>query len=204
MIDTINKLGLSRLIVISVPGARPDAEFQFGREFGEMEKGLRDKGVTPVILRLPMFMENLYGSLCSIKRDNTLQWRPKEDALYSPVSVVDVGDAVAAILSNFDAHAGKEYALAAPAISGRDVAETVGLALGKRVNVEQVDDGTFLEEMQKLGIPRWQANGVLELMHLVDGGHLNLRSKDLQALLGREPTTLEQFVNGDFKRALLA
>jgi uncharacterized protein YbjT (DUF2867 family) len=202
--ENLRAAGLNKIIVISVPNARPDAEFYFGREFGGMEKRMREKGITPCIIRLPMFMENLFMLANAIKRDGVLRWRPRADALYSPITVDDIGDAIAALVTKpEDEIAGKEFVLCGPSFSANDIVETVSTVTGKKVTVEHIDDGAFLKAVREVGMEEWQAKGLLELMQLVDRGELDIKTKDLQALLGRPPRSLEQFVRGEFQRAIV-
>jgi len=203
-LENLKSCGIKNFIVMSIPHAKPDAHFEFGRQFGEIEQLVKESGVNACIVRLPLFMENLYGSKDVIK-EGKLYWVPKPDAAYSAVSVVcDVGEAIAAIARNFDRYSGKELLLSATPFCGQDIVNLCSKTLGQRVEIVNINDESFVNGARKMGLPEWLGRGVLELFKMVDDGQLLFDTKDLATLLGREPTNLHEFANGDFKLALQA
>jgi uncharacterized protein YbjT (DUF2867 family) len=203
--DAIQSAGVSKMIVISVPGAKLDSPILFGRQFGQIEKGLSDKGIKACFLRLPMFMDNLFFMVDSLKQNGKLPWLPKPESKFSPVAVSDVGDAIANVAKNFDSHAGKDFLLTSRPTSAKDICKSLSSAMGKPVTPAHLDDAAFLEFHQRV-FPEWQAKAFLELFKLVDTGCLDLWKdggrNDLQTLLGRPPITMEDFVERNLKHAV--
>jgi len=204
--EALKSVGVTKLVVISVPGAKVDSPILFGRQFGMMEKGLADRGIKPCVVRLPMFMDNLIFMIDSMKREGKLFWSPKAESRFSPVAVSDVGEAIATIAKNFDVHAGKDYLLCSRPTSANEICKAVSSVLGKPVVPAHFDDAAFLAFHRRLFREDWQANGFLELFKLVDSGCLNFwkdgGTNDLQVLLGRAPVTEEDFVDGTFRATL--
>lgn len=115
-------------------------------------------------------------------------------AQHTPVTVQDVADSAAAILTNPAPHVGKTYSIAGPSFSNADAAAAFTATLGKPVEYVQVPydaaEASFLEK----GWPAWQVKGLLELLRGVEAGEHSFPS-DVKALTGRDATTVQQWVS---------
>ncbi len=71
----------------------------------------------------------------------------------APVSTEDIADCAVALIANPDAHAGRSYRPTGPElISGRQMADAVGLAIGRRVRAVNLPFAMFLKVSRLDGV----------------------------------------------------
>eukprot|EP00052_Salpingoeca_macrocollata_P001810 m.27715 g.27715 ORF g.27715 m.27715 type:complete len:272 (+) comp11700_c0_seq2:55-870(+) len=96
-------------VVVSVLTA--ETETIFGKQFTQIEAAAKKSPVHYTILRLPIFIENNFASVESVKTQSTIYGPAKPWVVFTPVSVKEVGEAAATILTHPKKHANKTYRL---------------------------------------------------------------------------------------------
>lgn len=197
-IDAAKAAGVTHIVVVSVPAVNAAGDLLFKRQFVEIEAKLAASGVKSTVLRLPMFMDNQWAAQGTIKGQGKIYGPADGTKQLSLVSVADVGEASAVVLAAPADHAFKTYTLAAAATTFDAVAAAFAAATGNDVGYVRVPYPDALSAMVGMGFPEWQAKGSCELMQLCDAGDKAavLPTHELQALLGRAPTTFDAWASG--------
>jgi len=194
-IDAAKAAGAKYIAIVSFPTAYSDS--CFGKQIGPVEDHLKASGVTYAILRLPMFIDNFWGLAAGIKGDNKIYAPVKPEAAYCPISVEDIGLASATILAHPKKHKNKTYTLTTPKnIAHADIAKVFSEVLGRQIDYVQVPYEAAKKAFMDLGVPEWQADGVMELYKYVDAGDkmVTTPTKDFKKIVGKEAKGFKQWL----------
>ena len=189
--------GVTKIISYSVPGV---ADVLFARQFRELERGIRAVSANTIFLRLPFFTDNNWGHAATIKGMGKIFAPVPVDVNYAQVTVADAGEAGAAALAQFDRFAGQAFTLVSNHASQAEIAAAFSKAVGKEVTAVQVPPAAAKEALLGAGFPEWQVDGILELWAALSSDDVarhaavNVASRDLEVLLGRKGTSIEQWV----------
>ena len=179
--------GAKDLVIVSVAAADDDS-ILFGRQFKELEA--RVAALSPTLLRLPMFLDNLWGQAGGIKEGGKFYLPADPSQKTSQVAVKDVGEAAARVLAKPEDHRGKTYTLISDTFTHTELAAALSEATGKTVEHVQVPGSAGKDAMVGMGMPEWQAAGVVELYDLINAGRGAVGATDLVDLLPRAPTSI--------------
>jgi len=148
-------------------------------------------------LRLPFFVENLWGFKDSIVGQGAIYCPVDPTKPHTPVVVEDAGKAGAAILADPSKHAGKTYTIVSDRYTYNDVAQGFSKALGKEIKYNRVPYEAAKQAFFGMGLPEWQTDGVLELFKLFDSGAPETNTADLsdyEKITGEKPTSLSAWI----------
>lgn len=195
-IDAAKAANVPHIAVVSVPAVTADGSLIFKKQFQEIEEKVKASGIPSTLLRLPMFMENQFANQGSITGEGKIYGPALGDKQFSLVSVNDVGEASANVLTHLSLHAGKTYTLASDVLTFNNIASTFTATVGKTVDYTTVPYVAAVDAMVGLGFPKWMASGIAELMKLIDDGSpaAILSTDDLKNLLGRKPTSFKEWI----------
>jgi len=190
--DAAKKAGVKHIVVISVTAC--DKDVLFGRQLTEVETHVKKLGVTYTIVRLPLFTDNLMGNKASIVGQMTIYGPVKGDSKFDCVSVDDIGHFFACLLAgpDLDKYANKTLNCTGPDVTTHDeIAKWFGESLkkdAKAVKFVTVKPEDALKSMTGMGMPEWQAKGVLELYALMDKNDpaVQLVTDDFKNLVGHK------------------
>jgi uncharacterized protein YbjT (DUF2867 family) len=148
------------------------------------------------LIRLPLFMDNNSSHLDSIRDQGEILTPINPDAPFVSIALRDVAEASAAILSNPNHHVNKTYALTSAPFTMNDMARAFAETLGKDVRCTRIDPGNAKNAMLGLGMPEWQVDGTLQLMHNIDTKDqiMSSQSMDFKTITGHDATTIQQWV----------
>lgn len=125
------------------------------------------------------------------------------DRRQSMVDVVDVTEVAAAVLSDSRRHAGATYELVAPGrYTAYDLARAISEVTGREVAAEQIDPEVFLKGslgVESLSQVPYQAKALQAISARYSSHDFVGNPNVLTWLLGREPTTFEQFARREFR-----
>lgn len=194
-LNAAKKAGVQFVLLLSVSSAGQDTIF--GKQFGPLEKHAKSLGLPFTIVRLPVFVDNFWGSASTIKDQGTFYDPRDPTKLHTPVVVADAGKASAAILANPSKFTGQTYHLVSPPFSLNDFATVLTKTLGKTVKPTTVPYSAAKEAMMGFGIPDWQADGINEIYKSIDEGRPETNDPDIGAIefiTGEKAMTIEQWV----------
>ena len=112
-------------------------------------------------------------------------------------SLIDVRDlaAVATKTLATGGHTGKTYELNGPqALTYAEVAEKISRASGRKVQYVDIPIERQKQSMLDQRMPEWQVTALLDLQAYYTGGKGGEVDEVLANLLGRTPTTMDQFL----------
>lgn len=128
----------------------------------------------------------------------------------SMVDIADVAEVAATVLTDGDRHGGATYELAAPGrLTAHDIAAVISRVLGREIATEQIDPDVFTRQRPgdaALSKFPYQAQAARAISRRYSSHDFVGNSNVLTWLLGRQPTTFEQFVRreAEARRCALA
>lgn len=192
-VTVAKEVGVPHVIVVSVTSAGNE-DVLFGRQFTDLEARVKAAGIKYTLLRLPLFTDNNWAQAGSIKADGKFYGPAQPDKKFSTVALSDVADCVAAIAAAPAAHEDKTYILCSPAYSHAELAAAFTASTGKDVEFVEVPDDAALESFKGLGMPEWQAKGVVELYNLINRDEGVFPADDVKTITGRDAVTIQDWV----------
>ncbi|KAL4469891.1 hypothetical protein ABPG72_006531 [Tetrahymena utriculariae] len=191
-INTINaakKANVKYVIMVSDTSAH-NYDTIFGKQFGTIEQELKLSGLSYCILRLPIFIDNLWGSMENIKYQNTFYGPIDGNKKYIAVAVQDSALVAASVLIYPFNHVGKTYTIYSDYKNGNELARLYSLALGRPITYKNI----MYEEAKQILLKQmveWYVEGYLELFKLIEKQDLSqiLCSYDFKNLKNQISTT---------------
>ncbi len=183
---------VKRIVTLSQLGANPGAGGRFRRYHGAVENYIRNSGIPYVFLRPNLFMQSLLNFRPTVASQGVF-FAPIS---YARVSVIDVRNigAVAAKTLTEAKYEGRTYELTGPeALTHAEMAEQLSQAVGKPIKHVEVSPEVMKEALLKNGMPKWQAEGVLEDYEHYRKGEAEAVSSAVMDITGYEPTFFAQF-----------
>ena len=188
--------GVTFVLVVSVPTADL-TDTIFGRQCNEIESTVSKLGIPYNFLRLPYFLDNLWGFKDTIKNQSTIYSPVDPTQPFTAVTTQDAGNAAATILVNPSDHYNKTYTIVSDRHSYNDVVREFSSVLGRKNKYVRVSYEAAKQTFLGFGVPEWQVDGGLELFKLFDSGSPATNVVDLSAyeqITGEKPTSLKQYV----------
>lgn len=158
-----------------------------------VEQALLESGLNFTILQPTAYMQNLLGGWNLIAEKGILRNPYPVETRLSLVDLEDVAEVAALVLTE-PGHKGATYELAGtPPLSQTQVAQILGVALGRLVRAEAEPIEDWEARARSAGIGDEQ-RGMLSAMFRYYAAHgLKGNPHTLRWLLGREPTALDEF-----------
>jgi uncharacterized protein YbjT (DUF2867 family) len=197
-IDAAKAANVRKVVRISALKASPDGPTDNTRQHGRTEAALKASGLTYVILRPHLFLQNLLGSIPTIKDQGKIFWGVGEGRM-GMVDTRDVADA-AVVAATTDAYDGATFELTGPAsIDYRTAAAAVGRALGREVTYVPVPPEAAAEAIRAYGADDWTVQLIRDYCAAYTKGFGDFTTGDVQRITGHAPRSV-----GDFVREVLA
>jgi uncharacterized protein YbjT (DUF2867 family) len=184
--------GVGAVVMLSQYAAAPDVPVRFLRYHAAIEEELRRSSMGWTFLR-PNLVMQAYLPFAPLLAQGTLAGPISPDA---PVSLVDARDiaAVAAAAMTQDGHDGRIYSLTGPvAITHVQIAEAFGRATGLPIAFHQVPAPDFQATLESMGMPEWQAAGLVEDYEHYDRREAIEVTPDVQQVTGSAPRDIDTF-----------
>mmetsp|Transcript_16840 Transcript_16840/g.31175 ORF Transcript_16840/g.31175 Transcript_16840/m.31175 type:complete len:327 (+) Transcript_16840:60-1040(+) len=182
------------VLLLSVTIAASDTIF--GRQFMPLEEKISSLGIPYTIIRLPMFLENMFMHGQSVAKDKRICDPRKPSEEISFVTLEDVGKCAAEILINPSNHINRTYKLVSGKFSMNDMSESLSKILHKKIGVKETSWNQFRRHyLDDAKIPKWQADGTIEWMKCDRKVWISGEDQEtIKNITGDNPVTLHQFV----------
>lgn len=179
--------GVRHLVYISFFAAAADCTFTHAREHYATEQYIRSLGLDFTFVR-----DNFYADLLpSFAGPDGVIRGPAGDGRVSAVTVDDVADAVAAILSEPARHAGFTYSLTGPeALSFEAVAAILSREQHRTIRYVEESVEEAYASRAGFGAPDWQVEAWVSTYIAIANGELSAVTDDVPRLTGHPATTL--------------
>lgn len=183
---------VKRIVALSQLGANPGASGRVRRYHGAVENYIRNSGIPYVFLRPNLFMQSLLHFRPTIASQGVF-FGPIARARISVIDVRDIG-AVAAKTLTDGKYEGRVYELTGPeSLTHAEMAEQLSQAVGKPIKHVEVSPDVMREALLRNGMPKWQAEGVLEDYEHYRKGEAEEVSPAVMDITGYEPEFFAQF-----------
>jgi len=193
--ESAKKAGVKHIAVVSVFTAS-FTDTVFGEQLSEVEARVSKLIVPYTFIRLPLFVDNLYGFKDSISSQGAVFYFLDPEKKFPQVTVEDAGKASAAVLVDPKKYANKTLELTSNINSYNDIIADFTKALGREVKYTQLPIDTAQATLEGMGWPGWQAKGVVELMSLINEGEFPKGDLGVyKAITGEKPTDIETWTN---------
>ena len=194
-LEAAKEAGVKHVLLLSVLTAETDTIF--GRQFKPLEDKVKELNLNYTIVRLPLFMDNTYAHVGSIKSESKFYVPQDPKMMHTPVAVADVGKASADILAAPTKHSGMTYKLVSPAFTLEDLSVAFTKSLKTDIAVVLVPYEAAKEAFMGMGFPEWQTDGILELYKSIDSGSAITNEKDtgdIEKITGEKAMDVDAWV----------
>ena len=191
-IDAARMAGVSRLVKVSVWGAKPGGRLAEGAH-GEIERHLKTSGLVWSILQPSGFMQNFITGAGAFTADGDLIGA-YGDARVSYVDCADLAACAQALLTG-EARAGETFIPTGPeSLTHTEIAALLSAAWRRPVRYVDLPPDQFAARLTAQGLPADFAAAVAELFAEVAAGTLAATTTHVQDLTGREPRAFADFL----------
>jgi NAD(P)H dehydrogenase (quinone) len=161
------------------------------------EQTLQASGVAYTIIRQTAFMEVLQFFFGDRAYEVGIRV-PAGSGKIRPITRDNIAEAQAVVLTE-GGHENKIYSLAGePAVSLADIAKILSDIRGKEVPYITVSDQQYIENWKAEGFPEPVAAFALSWVHGINSGEWGEQTGDLERLLGRRPTKIDEFLRDNY------
>jgi len=158
----------------------------------ETEQAIKASGIPYTIFRNNLYMDFIPMFIGKTAPDNGIHI-PAGDTRFTSALRSDMAEAAANVLLT-DGHEGKEYTIAnTKSFSFNDVAETIGKVKGKTVLYSPSSE-EYNKQLTNEGLPAEYIGMFSAFGESIRQGEFETGKTDLPALLGRQPVTLDEFL----------
>ena len=195
LIAAAEAAGVQRVVYHSVLHA-PTPAMPHHRRKSEVELMLRESSLAWTIVQPAMYMQTGFTFLDWASGAYTVPFDP--DAPFAPIDVVDLAEAVAAVLTG-EGHEYATYELAGTEhITPRQMAAAIGEATDTAVTPSQVEPEAFAAARgARRGFDERQTRELVAMYRHYDGHGLLGNGNVLRLLLGREPARFADVARRD-------
>ncbi|HWZ37250.1 MAG TPA: SDR family oxidoreductase [Bradyrhizobium sp.] len=193
-IEAARSAGVKHVVKLSGIAPNLDSSFRFARMHGEIEKRLEASGMAWTHLRPGEFMTVYFRQVPNIMAKGALLL-PMEDARIASIDIGDIAEIAAKTLTE-SGHENRVYSLTGPeALTMAEVAAKLSAAIGKPIRYINVQPEDARKAQLAAGMPPFLADGLFELFSERRKGIEAKVWPDSERLLGRRPTSFEQFAS---------
>lgn len=186
--------GVRHVVRLSAIAADGASLSPLQRLHGEMDARLLTSGMCCTVLRPAGFMQNYSTYGAGMIRAGTY-FAAHGEAAQALIDVADIAACAAAVLADPAPHAGAVYTLTgARAWTHAEAMAVIGAALGRELNYVAVPDAAARAALVQMGVPEMVQDWLDGLNSLIREDALGTLSDTVQALSGRAPTPLQDFV----------
>ncbi|MDY6924767.1 MAG: NAD(P)H-binding protein [Pseudomonadota bacterium] len=157
------------------------------------EQRIESSGLTYTFVKHPPFLDTVMSLLGAATPEMGVRV-PAGEGRTGLATRAELAEAHAAVLTG-DGHENRSYVLTGgPAVSFSDMAGILSRVTGKTVPYVAVSDQDYIDGRVAEGLPEFVARFVLGWVQGMSRGEWGQQTGDLEALLGRAPTTPEQYL----------
>ena len=191
-VDAAKRSGVRHIVKLSQFGADPDARTRFQRFHGVVEEHILNSGMEYTFLRPNLYMQGFFNFRPTIVTQGVFY----ACAGTGRVSIVDVRDiaSMATLALTESGHEGKTYEITGPeALTHAEMAEILSEETGRTVKYVEISPNSMRSVLLDLGMPVWQADGVLEDYEICRSGEAGKVTTTVEDVTGIYPMTFEEF-----------
>jgi NAD(P)H dehydrogenase (quinone) len=179
---------------VTKPGFQDSAIAGFLTSHAQTEQALKDSGLTYTILQNGIYLEMIPLFAGAQVAETGVILFPAQAGKANWVLRAELAEAAAHVLTT-EGHENKTYVLANPeATSFQDIAQNLSDRLGKNIRYQSPPVEEFQAILQQAGVPQVYLGLFTMWARAVAQGMLEVEHTTLATFLGRQPTTMAQFI----------
>lgn len=194
-IDAAQAAGVEHVVYTSFIDAGPNAVTEHSRLVHyPTEQHLKASGLEFTILRHSLYAETLLDDLEQTLATGVYA-RPGGESAAAYITREDLGGSAAHVLAG-DGHAGRIYTETMGAtLTGAEIAAQLAVAVGRDIRYERITPEEWPARLSvAIGVPEaWLGSAALT-MRALEAGDFDVVTHDYEAITGRKPTTIEEFL----------
>jgi uncharacterized protein YbjT (DUF2867 family) len=191
-VDAAKRSGVKHIVKLSQFGASLNSPGRFQRYHAVVEDYIRESGLTYTFLRPNLFMQGLLNFRSTIARRGIF-FASAGNARVSAVDVRDIAAVAAQVLTE-DGHEDETYELIGPeALSHSEMASLLSSATGMTIKYVDVPLDALRQFLVDLGIPKWQAEGLVEEYAIYRCGGAAQVTDTVFEVTGTAPRSFSEF-----------
>lgn len=189
-VDAAVAAGVRHVVYTSFLGAAADATFTLARDHWATEEHLRASGLSWTFLR-----DSLYADFLPMMTVDGAIRGPAGDGRVGAVAQDDIADAVVAVLTDPEQHAGAAYDLTGPeALTLDEVAQVVSEVTDTPTRYEPETLEEAYASRASYGAPDWQVDAWVSTYTAIAAGELATVSDAVPRLTGHPATSLRELL----------
>ena len=192
LIAAAKKAGVKLLVYTSGPNAA-DSSMMLMQEHKGTEKALVASGVPYVILRNGWYIENYTQQLPTTLKLKSM-FGAANDGRVSLAPRADYAAAAVAVLTG-TGHENKTYTLGGESLTLAQLAEKFSRWAGFPITYVNLSEADFAAALKQAGLPEGLAAVFADVDAHLAKGALEVKTGDLERLLGRKPVSVEAFLS---------
>lgn len=201
VIRAAKEAGVKHIIYTGFLKANMNTKFTGGIIHAVTEKYILDSGIDYTFMRNTFYLDFLPGFLGNPVETGAIYY----SAGTSKISYAlrsEMAEANAAVLANHELHKNKIYEITSSELySFPHIAEIVSEAAGKEIKYIDIPVPALVEGATKAGVPAGYAQMLGTIADAVKAGELEVRSPDMENLIGRKPTSIKEFLKNVYAGA---
>ena len=164
------------------------------------EKWLKESGIEYTIMKNNLYLDGLPGFIGDKILETGVIYQPAGDGKTAYVLRNDMAEAAAHILAT-DGHENKEYDITSDkAYTYSDIASILSQLTGKTIKYVSPSKEEFIKTLSAAGVPMQYVQIFAAFADAIKQGEFDKTSSALEKLIGRKPTSLEDFLKSIYKR----
>lgn len=187
------RAGVGHIVKLSQLHADAASPVRFLRYHAAVEQAIRQSGMEYTFLRPNLFMQG-FLAMAPMVRAKGMIVAPIGAARISLVDLRDIAALGFAALTE-QGHVGKVHDITGPeALSHAEIAASIAALTGQKVQFARIPAEAMLQAVLDMGLPQWQAEGLIEDYAHYDRSEAAEVSPDVAAVTGRAPISFGQFL----------
>ena len=191
VVEAAREAGVEQLVYTSGPHAR-GSSVRLLADHAATEELLETSGVPHTVLRNAWYVENYTGQVETYRAHGMVGSAGEGRVSLAPRR--EYAEAAAVVLTT-DGHLGKVYELGGEAVTLPQVAAAVSRAVGEQIGYTDVPVDALREVLAGAGVPAPMDAVLADVDRGIADGELQVPTADLEKLLGRPATGLDDAVS---------
>ncbi|MHC4096727.1 MAG: NmrA family NAD(P)-binding protein [Planctomycetota bacterium] len=192
VIDLAVKFGVKSIVRLSGLAVEFEPKVQVGCWMEAVENHLKQSGLEWTIIRPSPFMHNFFGLY---PEQDGIYWPPIGDGRINHIHIQDVADILAEVIINRE-YSGKILSITGgQALTMKQATGILAKSWQKEIAYHPVSEAETRNRLFKAGKPPWLIDVLMELYGAFGSGATSLIVGTVEEILGRAPTSFEQFAD---------
>lgn len=191
-LDAAKRARISHVVRMSTAGADPVAASLLMRNHGICDRMLEMSGMPHVVIRPNVFMQTFARSAREIAAAGFVS-APMDSARCAFIDTRDIAAVAVRLLVEAREHRDVHVLTGPESLTHADVAGKLSKAAGRTIAFKNISLAQMRQKILEAGAPLWRADLVAGFYEQIRKGVLDRPMDTVQSILGRPPTTFDNF-----------